>query len=224
MKKYLLFSVVSLILVACGGGGGDDPDIPVISKDYIDVTPNVQLLGDGQETELKVSANCAWTISFSASWLTVTPTSGRNNENLTISASKNSSGEERITTLTIKGGNAPTKTVVVTQPKGSEAPTLSVDHNTLDFDWKSETKKFEISTNVAWIISKPEWCTISKSSGKGNEEIVVTASDNAGKYIRTGEIVINGDGVSPVTISVTQKCKDVENSEEPEIDDNTPPE
>ena len=204
MKKYFWLFIVSLIFVACGSSGGDDPDTPVISKDYINVTPNLQLLGDGQETELKITANCAWTISYSASWLTVTPSSGNNNENVKVSAGKNSSGEERTATLTIKGGNAPTRTVVVTQAKGTEDPRLSVNQSLLDFDWKSETKTFTITSNVTWTISKPEWCSISKISGRGNDEITVTTSENPNKEQRTGEIVINGEGVSAITITITQ--------------------
>lgn len=223
MKKYFLLYIASLILLACGGGGGDDPDTPVISKDYINVTPNLQLLGDGQETELKVTANCSWTITNSASWLTVTPSSGNNTEQVKVSAGKNSTGEERTATLTIKGGNAPTKTVVVTQAKGAEAPRLSVNLNSLDFDWSSEAKTFTINSNVSWIITKPEWCSISKASGNGNEEITVTANENPDKSLRSGQIVINGEGVSAVTINISQKGKDLTNTEEPGADDNTPP-
>jgi hypothetical protein len=119
MKKYFCCSLFALLVVACSGGDGPGEE-PVVSKDYINVTPNLTLLGDGQETEMKVSANCSWTITNSASWLTVTPSSGSNTETVKVSAGKNSSGSERIATLTIQGGSAPQRTVMVTQAKGSD--------------------------------------------------------------------------------------------------------
>ena len=214
--------MASLMFVACGGGGDEPGDDPVISKDYINVTPNIQLLGDGQETEASVTATCAWTISNPVSWLTVTPLSGNKNAIVKISAGKNSTGQERTATLTVSGGNAPNRTIVVTQAKGSENPALSINLTALDFESKSETKSFVISANVSWTISKPEWCSLSQSSGKGNGEVSVTVSENTDKE-RTGQIVINGDGVNSATIVVTQKSKDKTNSEEPGKDDNQPP-
>ena len=214
--------MASLMFVACGGGGDEPGDDPVISKDYINVTPNIQLLGDGQETEASVTATCAWTISNPVSWLTVTPLSGNKNAIVKISAGKNSTGQERTATLTVSGGNAPNRTIVVTQAKGSENPALSINLTALDFESKSETKSFVISANVSWTISKPEWCSLSQSSGKGNGEVSVTVSENTDKE-RTGQIVINGDGVNAATIVVTQKSKDKTNSEEPGKDDNQPP-
>lgn len=119
MKKSIWISLFALLIVACSGGDGPGEE-PVVSKDYINVTPNLTLLGDGQETELKISANCSWTISINATWLTVTPSSGSNTETVKVSAGKNSSGSERNAILTVQGGNALKRTVMVTQAKGSD--------------------------------------------------------------------------------------------------------
>lgn len=211
MIRYIWFGIVTLLLMACGGGDGSGEE-PFVSKDYINVAPNLQLLGDGQETELKITANCSWKISNPASWLTVTPSSGTNNETVRVSAGKNSTGEDRTAILTIQGGNAPTRSVVVSQSKGSEDPivkTLSTNLSSLSFEAKEGSKTFTISSNTNWTISKPDWCTLSSSSGNGNADIVVTASDNPSKEQRSGQIVISGEGLSSVTISVSQKGKDI---------------
>lgn len=225
MKKVLLISVV-LLFVACGGGdepGGDDP---VISKDFINVTPNLQLLGDGQETELKIAANCRWSITYSAEWLTVTPSSGANNETVKVSAGKNSTGRERSATLTIQGGNAPSRRVVVTQARASEdieAKTLSTNTTSLSFGAKEESKSFTITSNTNWTISKPDWCTISTTTGSGDADISVIVSENPNKEQRTGQIIISGEEVNSVTITITQNGKDTTGSQEPGPDDNIPP-
>lgn len=226
MRQTICLGIVTLFLMACGGGGDDSDEEPIVSKDYINVAPNLQLLGDGQETELKVSANCRWTISNSASWLTVSPSSGTNNETVKVSAGKNSTGQERTATLTIQGGKAPTRSVVVTQSKGSENPvvkTLSTNLSTLSFEAKQESKSFGINSNTSWTISKPDWCTLSVSAGTGNSDIVVTAAENTDKEQRTGQIVVSGEGVNSVIINVSQKGQDTTNSQEPGPGDNQPP-
>lgn len=195
--------------MGCGGGDVPGSDGPIVSKDYIDVAPNLQLLGNGQETELKISTNCRWIISYSANWLTVSPSSGSNDEIVKVSAGKNTTGQDRSVILTIQGGNAPTRSVVVTQPKGTEEPvskSLSTNTTSLSFDANGEEKSFTINSNTTWTISKPEWCTLSKSSGEGNAVIKVTAIENPDKEQRTGQIVVTGKGTNTITIFLTQNA------------------
>ena len=104
MKKNLLFSMLLIIFSACGGGDGDS-DSPGISKDYLNVTPNLELLGDGQTTELTIDANCSWTITKDADWLSVSPMSGTNKQSVTITAGKNNTGSPRTAVLSVKGGS-----------------------------------------------------------------------------------------------------------------------
>ena len=212
-----------LILTACGGG--EAPGDITISADNISVAPNLTLLGDGQEAELRITANCSWTISYTESWLTVNPTSGNGTETVKVIAGKNSTGTERNALLTVRGGSAPAKTVVVSQPKGTDEPvdkTLSANTSSLSFEAKGEQKSFTISSNTNWEISKPEWCTLSVTSGTGDATISVTATENKEREQRTGNIVITGEGVSPITISLSQKAREAGNSE-PGPGDNTPP-
>ncbi len=223
MKKWFEISIIMLILTACGGG--EAPNDIIVSADNISVAPNLTLLGDGQEAELRITANCNWTISFTESWLTVNPSSGNGTETVKVIAGKNSTGGERIAILTVRGGSAPAKTVVVSQPKGTDEPvakTLSTNTPSLSFEAKGEQKSFAISSNTNWEISKPEWCTLSVTSGTGDATISVTATENKEREQRTGNIVITGEGVSPITISLNQKAREAGNSE-PGPGDNTPP-
>lgn len=226
MKKVIWIFLAAILFIACEESNNLDIYDIFVSKDYISVASNLSLLGDGQEAELEITANCSWSISNNASWLSVTPSSGSNSETVKISAEKNTTGKERSATLTIRAGSAPTRNVVVTQGKGTEEPvvnTISTNLSAMSFEAKEESKTFTISSNTSWTISKPDWCTLSDSSGKGNAVIVVIASENSSKDQRSGQIVISGEGVSSVTISVSQKGKDTTNSHEPGSDDNLPP-
>ena len=124
MKRYSIFVIWALLAVACGGGGDDEE--PIMSNEIINVQPNLSLLGDGQEADLKINANCGWTISQSAGteWLNVNPMSGDNTVTVKVSAGKNSTGTQRIATLTIRGKDI-TRSVVVTQEKSSDSQTPS---------------------------------------------------------------------------------------------------
>ena len=211
------------LVMACGGG--DEPgEEPQVSKDRVDVAPNPLWLGDGQVTDLTVTANCSWTITKSADWLTVNPMSGNNTETVRVSAGKNPTSEPRYATLTVKGGKAPEKYVMVTQLAGTVVPevkTLTADVSSLAFEAKGEVMTIKITSNTTWNITyKPEWCVLSESSGSESRDITVTANENTKTEDRSGQIVIEGDGVSKVVIDVTQKAKELQ---EPGPDDNTPP-
>ncbi len=115
MRKnfFLLFAI--LLVTACGGDDDIEDDKPVIGKSYINVTPNMQLLADGQTAELKIESNCEWTITKTENWLTVTPMSGANTQNVTITAGKNTTLKERNAVLSITAKEVPKRSVVVTQ-------------------------------------------------------------------------------------------------------------
>ena len=173
---------------------------------------------------MAIVTKTGWTITKSADWLTVNPMSGNNTETVRVSAGKNPTSEPRYATLTVKGGKAPEKYVMVTQLAGTVVPevkTLTADVSSLAFEAKGEAKIIKIASNTTWSITgKPDWCLLSESSGSGSRDITVTANENTKTEDRSGQIVIEGDGVSKVVIDVTQKAKELQ---EPGSDDNTPP-
>lgn len=132
MKKICFQMLICIFLVSCGGKGQEEE--PYISNDYINVSPNVELLGDGQTVDLKISSNCSWTITKDAQWLTVSPMSGNGSLDVSISAGKNTSSETRSAVLVVKGGKAIERKVTVTQLKESsvEPEPDVVNENTME--------------------------------------------------------------------------------------------
>ena len=123
MKKYTILLLLTLFVAACSGGD-DDGDVVTPSNERIEVDArDLTLSGDGQEVNLKITANCSWTITIlpaNCDWLMVTPMSGANSEIIKLKASKNSLGSERIAKLTIEGKEK-SRSVTVTQAKSSES-------------------------------------------------------------------------------------------------------
>lgn len=227
MKRIIYIVLLLTIVSACGGGGdsgggGGGGDAPDIRKEYLSVPPNLELLAEGQTSELNISANCSWTITVDVTWLTVTPTSGTNSQKVSVTASKNETGESRVAIITVKGGSLPEKKVTITQSKIEEIIRLSVSTNGLNYENTGGTSKFTISSNTNWYITCPDWCTVSIPEGKGDATISVTANDNPTTSERNGQIIIKGDGVSDVIIDIKQKAGE-EESHQPGSDDNVPP-
>lgn len=226
MKKNIFYSLLLIMCVACGGGdddgGGENPQI---NKDYLSVTPNLELLADGQTTDVTINANCSWSIVKDVDWLTVSPMSGSNTQTVTVSAMKNSTGADRMAVLTVQGGSLPARRVTVTQKKATEISvqySLSVNKSLLEFEMEGGTQSFIITSNTSWTITCPEWCTLSVASGSGNATIAIAAAKNDKAEQRYGQVVISGEGVNKVTVDITQEPAEP-TADTPNPNDNLPP-
>ena len=227
MKKNILYSLILMVFVACGGGGDDTGDTPGMSRDNVRANVSaLNLSGDGEERDINVEATCSWQIAIDVQWLETDIKIGRDSQKVTIRASKNTTGKERKGTITIAGGNPLiTFTITVTQGKSSDSEeqlTISVDKSSLEFEKDGGNQSFVITSNTSWTITCPDWCTLSTKSGNGNATITVTATKNDKTEQRSGQVVISGDGVNDVKVNVTQKPAD-DTPNGPDPGDNLPP-
>ena len=225
MKKIILYSLIIMAFVACGGGDDAGGESPQVNKDKLIVQTSLEFLADAQTTEMAINANCSWTISKDADWLTVNPMSGTNNQTVIISVTKNTTNADRMAILTVQGGSLPARRVTVTQKKAAETPiqySLTVDNNSMEFKKDGGNQSFVITSNTNWTITCPDWCTLSTKTGSGNATITVTAIKNDKTEQRTGQVVISGEGVDEVNITITQEPAD-EIPDRPNPGDNLPP-
>lgn len=84
-----------------------------------------------------------------------------------------------------------------------EDPSLKVSPESLAFDGSASSKNVTIESNTAWEITGiKDWFSINKTSGNGNETIIVTVLENDGL---DRECTVNiSSSAAPATIKISQ--------------------
>ena len=151
----------------------------------------------GGSSTFEVDANCSWTVSDNASWLSVSPTSGNEDGTVTVTVTANTSSA-RTATVTITGAGNLIRTITVSQA-GYVSPSLSVIPTSLLFSFDGGTATCTVTSNISWSAStSADWITISGGAGSGNGSFVVTCSSNPDGQpaIRLSTIIVSGGGIT----------------------------
>ncbi len=166
------------------------------------VTPQNQSVTNAPgSTEFSVQSNTSWTVSDDANWLTVSPTSGNNNQTLTATYSENTTTTQRIGTLTVTGGGI-TRTVTVTQ--SATVFILTVTPQNQSVTNASGSTEFSVQSNTNWTVSDDaEWLTVNPTSGNNNQTFTATFTENTTSAQRIGTLTVKGGGITR-TVTVTQ--------------------
>jgi hypothetical protein len=167
-KQTIFFSIL-LILSSCVK---EPPAELTLSASEV-ILSNI----DGQE-KILVSSNGKWTATIASQWCTISPMSGDGNGEITITATNNTSTEQRSVTLTVVSRNL-TKTASVKQSFAE----LELDRYDIQFSKEPYTKNITITSNTKWQLEIPYdagWITASVLSGEGNREVTFNFSQNTG--------------------------------------------
>ena len=188
--------------------GSADPVVLIVTQkptaNLTVSTNSMSLEGSASSDTFIITSNTNWTVDRgTATWLTVSPSSGSNNGTITVSASANTSASSRSATITVSGpsGSGLSQTVNVTQGGSSS---LTVSTTSISFSNVASSRTFTINSNTSWTVSSnASWLTVSPSSGSNNGTITLSASANTSTSIRTATITVSGGGMSR-TITATQ--------------------
>ncbi|MBR0274276.1 MAG: hypothetical protein IJQ59_09370 [Bacteroidaceae bacterium] len=122
MKKFFglsqffnlsLTAILLLVLVTLASACHSDSDDA--TESYLMVNNTALSFFDGNTTlTVNVSSNIQWEIYDIPTWLNVSPTAGKGDGTITVTARSIADSEERLATMTIKGSNI-IKTISVTQ-------------------------------------------------------------------------------------------------------------
>ena len=148
-----------------------------------------------------VATASAWTAGSNQSWCTVTP-SGTGNGTLSAVYLQNSSGAQRIASITVTVTGLPPVVVTVTQALNS--PTLLVTPANQNVTETAGNTTFTVTSNSAWAATvNQSWCMVTPS-GNGNGLITATYETNYTISPRVASITVTVPGIDPVTVTVTQ--------------------
>jgi hypothetical protein len=161
-----------------------------------------------------------WTASESASWLSISPTSGTNSGTITVTPSTSGLSAGTYTTditVTAAGAGGSPKTIPVTLTVDPPAPpALSVSPTSLSFSATQggaspAAKTLSVANSgggtMSWTVDDDAaWLAVSPTSGTDNGTLTVTPTTTglaAGTYNATVTVTAAGAGGSPKTIPVT---------------------
>lgn len=149
---------------------------------------------------LKIESNCNWTISESASWITL---SNKSNA-VDVSVLANETGSSRSATLYIyPEGNSSSTAVTVTQ----SAATITTAVKKLEFKNSAGEYSLKINADANWKASSDQtWISVSPSSGTPGEKVLkVSVSPNTSISSRSGYVDFQINSKDILSIPVTQE-------------------
>ena len=108
MKKLIAIIIATAIFAGC--------DMLFSGSDFIKLEPSDELFFESGASEqtLTVTSSGRWSLMESPEWVTVTPETGNNEDEITVSVTENESEEERTGTFVLTCGNASAR-IIVTQ-------------------------------------------------------------------------------------------------------------
>ena len=164
---------------------------------------SITLSHQGESKYVTVTINQSWKATCSASWITLKDAEGKNSGKITITAEANTSEDSRSATLIISYGGK-SEYVSITQ-KGVPV-NLSISPDDFSIHRNGGEKTLRITSDTYWTVSTDAtWLSLSKYSGNGNGEVVVTASANEGNA--RSAIIKFTHNKTEVPVKVSQDAK-----------------
>lgn len=177
---------------------GDNKTITIsISQAPANITVSdhvIQFENVASRANISIESETPWTATVSDSWITVNPDKGDAGKTIaSIEVTPNTSVSQRMGSVLIRTGNSERIQISIVQ----RGLYIEAEQSSITFGSKIESKTLSIKSNTSWsVISKPNWISISKDHGEGNENITLTSEDNPNTTPRSGEIVIDQQGLT----------------------------
>lgn len=184
------------------------PFIIVIHQDckYVTLSSSAfNFSADASSSKVTIGSNTQWKIKVTdgKEWLSINPTIGSNNAEITIEAKENKTIDNRIGTIEIEIPNVHTYIIKVSQDKRY----IKTDLTSVDFSASGGIISFNVMTDGIYEVSKiGNWFGFTMS----NNTITVIAQDNDTGSERTGAIkmsLLGLDGKLSFLVPVTQTHK-----------------
>jgi hypothetical protein len=198
----------SATLTISGNGAGDQE--VVITQEaaaaFLGVSTNViNLTAPAGSTDFDVNANVTWTVISVAPWLSIDQTTGSGNTTINIDYTENTGTTLRTATILVTANGLADQIITINQ-EGTIAAFLNVTPpGNQNVNNVAGNQVFNVNANVPWsVTSDAPWLSVNPASGNGVGLFVASWSANPDQSQRAGTIVVTGNGVPIVTITITQ--------------------
>lgn len=181
-----------------------------------EIVPEIKLTGnlsgitfDEAEQSATVGFNCnvPWSVSVSAEWISVSPSSGKSGDNVvTVKAKENDSEKERSAVLTISDKNSQAKVSVAIKQAGKKDIVFAVDANKVSVPAEGGDFKVSVTHNIGYEIeSVPDWISQEDKAIDGDRDTYTfKAKANEAREERSGSIVFRNELDECLKVNVTQ--------------------
>lgn len=137
MKKNL-FLILTIALATAFTGCNDDTTPATESELTVSNTPTTAVVAEGNTVKFNVESNTTWTITTADTWVTASPASGENNQEVTVTISENTTDQPRKATLTVKTGDSKVSRPVTIDQNGkgvvAEPEPIDLGDGTTEFE------------------------------------------------------------------------------------------
>ncbi len=183
---------------------------------YLTVSKNTLEIAATSDNKgaFSVYSNESWMLTTSKTQTWLTPEFTANSDTsivIIITATANTTINQRVDTITVSGDGVNSKKVIVTQAAG--LATLSISKDSLNIDAVSNSKRtFSIYSNEAWNLTTNQgqtWLTPNVTSGSDSTVITLAYTANTSGTQRTDTVIVSANGVNPDTLIVTQTAGSV---------------
>ena len=185
-------------------------------KDVVFTLSDQQLNAEtaGLEKTIEFESNTDWTASSDASWLTVTPASGKASDakvSITIKAEKNTLAKTRNAKVSVSAGSK--SAVITVNQEAAPAYVKVTPASDKPFGYSGLETSISVESNAAWTVScDAGWLEVSPSNGEGNGTVNVKAGMNEGNDKRIAKLVFTAaDATAEVTVEQKGKETDGDN-------------
>ena len=185
-------------------------------KDVVFTLSDQQLNAEtaGLEKTIEFESNADWTASSDASWLTVTPTSGKASDakvSITIKGEKNTLAKTRNAKVSVSAGSK--SAVITVNQEAAPAYVKVTPASDKPFGYSGLETSISVESNAAWTVScDAGWLEVSPSNGEGNGTVNVKAGMNEGNDKRIAKLVFTAaDATAEVTVEQKGKETDGDN-------------
>jgi len=177
-------------------------EMPMAPSFSVDITADSFPSTGGQKT-IHLTADVSWSASTSDDWLTISPSQGKGETSITITATVNNSPVARNGKVTLISMAGKSININISQPSNH---LFNVDLRDVEFEAESQDVTVILTSNTAWqASSNVDWLSVCPATGTGTASILVSAIRNTEAVLRKAIVTLSPETGETIEINISQE-------------------